>query len=222
MIQLYQTSSYIDRYTIYGERHSGTNFLEQCIKQTFGLELTYFYGFKHWFGFTRPETIRYHAKYPVLFIGIVRNPYQWLQAFYNAPHHVPNHNSVHFDTFLTNEWYSHDNNRQEIMQDRNFNTMPNPRRYKNIFELRKEKNKYLLEIMPIIAQNYVLFSYDSFIKNQKNYLNILQHRFFLKRVGDPPEVMDKPKYQISRPEIKDLIDNNIDWSVEEPLGFFRE
>ena len=108
------------------------------------------------------------------------------------------------------------------MYDRNFTTRPNLRRYKNIFELRKEKNKYLFEIMPIIAPNYVLFSYDSFIKNQKNYLNILQHRFFLNRVGEPPEVMDKPKYQISRPEIKELIDNNIDWSAEEPLGFFKE
>lgn len=222
MIQLYQTSSYIERFTIYGERHSGTNFLEQCIKQTFGLDITYFYGFKHWFGFTKPEIIRHHAKYPILFIGIVRNPYQWLQAFYNAPHHVPNCNSVRFSSFLTNEWYSQDSNYQEILQDRNFTTMPNLRRYKNIFELRKEKNKYLFETMPIIAQNYVLFSYDSFIKNQKNYLNILQHRFFLKRVGDPPVVMDKPKYLISRPEIKDLIDNNIDWSAEEPLGFFKE
>jgi hypothetical protein len=222
MLQLYQSSSYIERFTIYGERHSGTNFLDQCIKQTFGLDLTYFYGFKHWFGFTKPETIRYHPKYPVLFIGIVRNPYQWLQAFYNAPHNIPRENRVSFRHFLNNEWYSVDNNNNEIMQDRNFNTRPNLVRYKNIFELRQQKNKYLLEIMPIIAQNYALISYDSFVRNQQNHLNILQHRFNLRRINDPPEVLPKQKYILPEGEIKDLIDNNIDWSAEEPLGYERD
>lgn len=222
MIQLYQSSSYIDRFTIYGERHSGTNFLEQCIKQTFGLELTYFYGFKHWFGFTKPETIRYHAKYPVLFIGIVRNPYQWLQGFYNAPHHVPKQNRSSFYKFLTNEWYSVDQHGYEMMHDRNFATRPNLTRYKNIFELRQQKNKYLLEVMPIIAQNYVLISYDSFIKNQHNHLNILKYRFNLSQINDSPIVHQKQKYILLDGQIKELINNNIDWSVEEPLGYYRD
>lgn len=218
MLQLYRNSHYIDKFTIYGERHSGTNFLESCIKDQFGLELTYFFGFKHWFGFTKPEVISYHPiARSTLFIGIVRNPYDWLCAMSLAPHHAPREIRWNFNKLLTSEWYSVDDKGKEILQDRNYNTQ---QRYKNIFELRKEKCCYLNNIMPVIAKNYVLLSYDSFLKNHHNYLNIIGHRFHLKTIGKAPEPFDKKPAEFNQ-EQKQLIDSNIDWSIEEALGFFK-
>ncbi len=77
MLQIFRSKyEWIFDYTIYGERHSGTNFLESCIKQQFGLDITYFYGFKHFFGWTKPEILTYKARH-TLFLGITRHPYDW-------------------------------------------------------------------------------------------------------------------------------------------------
>lgn len=219
MFQLYADSHYIEKFTIYGERHSGTNFLEQCIKSEFGLDITYFYGHKHFFGFNKPETIRYKNR-GVLFFGIVRDPYNWLSAFYNAPHHVPQQNRFNFTSFLTNEWYSVKLNGDEILDDRNFNTQPNPIRYKNIFELRKTKYEYLVDILPFVAQNYVLLRYEDFIRNHRKYLGIIQDRFRLKKIGNAPDAFVKRNIEVNDLE-KSIIDSNLDWSVEETLGYYQ-
>jgi hypothetical protein len=219
MLQLCRSKyEWIDKFTIYGERHSGTNFLEECIKKQFGLNITYFYGFKHWLGFAKPERIAYDRH--ILYLGIVRNPYDWLTAFFNAPHHVPIHSRLSLESFLTNEWYSIDHNDKEIMGDRNYTTQPNLQRYKNIFELRKQKCIYLSQDMPVLASNYVLLSYDSFLKNHKTYLNIIGRRFDLKDVGSPPDLIEKRSIEME-PHIKNLIDTNLDWSVEESLGYYK-
>lgn len=215
MLYLCRDSHYIDKFTIYGERHSGTNFLESCIKQQFGLDITYFYGFKHWMGFAKPEVISYNRQ--VLFIGIVRNPYDWLAAFYNAPHHVPRFNSLNINTFLTNEWYSIDCHNNEIMYDRNFTSKPY-KRYHNIFEMRRTKYIYLSQVMPLIAKNYILLSYDSFLKNHTNYLNIIGNRYHLKTINKPPIPVEKKSYNFDLP-IKNLINSNLDWTLEESLGY---
>ena len=38
-------------FTIYGERCSGTNFIERAIVKNFEIELTWKYDYKHFFGF---------------------------------------------------------------------------------------------------------------------------------------------------------------------------
>ena len=76
----------------------------------------------------------------VLFIGIVRNPYDWLGSFKRQPHHVAPELTKSWESFLLSEfWSTHNGN--ELMDDRNYETK---NRYKNIFELREQKNKYLL------------------------------------------------------------------------------
>lgn len=218
MLQLHKDPHFIEKFTIYGERHSGTNFVEQCFKSKFGLDITYFFGFKHWMGFCKPELISYRRE--VLFIGIVRNPYDWLLSFFNAPHHVPRDNCLNIKNFLTNEWYSLDHLNNEIMGDRNYTTQPNLQRYKNIFELRKQKCIYLSQIMPVIAKNYILLSYDNFLKNYDNFLNIIKNAYHLKTVGNPPTLIPKNSLEID-PNIKKIIDDNLDWAVEESLGFYK-
>lgn len=217
MLQLYRTNPLlIFEYAIYGERHSGTNFLEQCMNSCFDIPRTNFYCSKHFFGWTKPVTITYKARH-VLFIGIVRNPYDWIKSMFIEPHHIHPHRLWKFKTFITSEWSSVHHSFQEIMEDRNFLTKE---RYKNIFELRQVKYNYLLNTMPTIAQNYVLISYEHFIKNHKNILNIIGEKFHLKKVGEPPESIVKYPYELPH-DIKEIIDSNLDWNLEEAFGYTR-
>lgn len=215
MLQICSSGScYIDKFVIYGERHSGTNFIEKCFNNKFGIYTTSYYGNKHFFGWSKPETITYKDKH-VLFIGIVRNPYDWIMAMINQPHHIEPNRLLSIKSFLLDEWYSTNIHNQEIMEDRNFITK---QRYSNIFHMRTVKYQFLSEIMPVIAPNYVLLSYDMLLKNYDNYMNIISNRFFLKKIGSSPELINKTPYIVPT-YIKNIIDNNVDWRLEESLGF---
>jgi hypothetical protein len=216
MIQIYRDPHYIEKFSLYGERHSGTNFLEQTIKQTFEIDSTFFFGHKHWMGFANPSKILYNRQ--VLFFGIIRHPYDWISGFFNMPHHVPKQNKSNFQNFLLNEWYSVDKYQKEILHDRNFNTKPDPIRYKNIFDLRENKLLFLSETMPQIAKNYVLVNYEFLIKYQNKFINLISNRFNLLKKNDPPKPITKNKYLLD-PKVKDIIDKNINWDLESTFGY---
>lgn len=156
--------------TIYGERCSGTNYLEQLLTNNFDINIeSKLYGWKHFFG-----SCDLKNSDDVLFIGIVRNLHDWLNSFYKHKYHLPKSHRENIDTFLNEEFYSvydeHSKNilnrkDSEIIQDRHIYTKE---RYKNIFELRHIKNKYLVEDMPKLVKNYILITYDSLINNFEN------------------------------------------------------
>jgi hypothetical protein len=161
------------KFTIYGERCSGTTYLAELLLLNFDVEITWEYGWKHFFGYNDIS----HAD-DVLFIGIVRNLYDWINSLYREKHHLPKELTKNIDTFLTNTFYSFnldpitdqitDN---EIMTDRNMETNE---RYKNIFELRVVKNKFLIEKMPTLVKNYCIITYDDLTTNFINVMNKLK------------------------------------------------
>ena len=57
------------------------------------------------------------------------------------------------------------------MTDRNIET---GERYKNIFELRSVKNKFLIEKMPTLVKNYCLITYDDLTNNFIDIMNKLR------------------------------------------------
>lgn len=144
----------IKRFTIYGERCSGTNYLENIIKKNFDVEVTWDYGWKHFFGHSDLSNSD-----DVLFICIVRNPFDWINSFYKIPSHLPMKMRQNIVTFLNGEVISmsYDKPGSEIMEDRNIYTK---RRYKNIFELRHTKLKYLIEDLPTKVKNYIFIRYE--------------------------------------------------------------
>ena len=169
----------IKYFTIMGERCSGTNFLEKAILENFEVELIWHYGYKHFFGF-----YDYSKKNPiienddeVLFLGIIREPISWINSFHNNKHHIPQQNKESIYNFLHNEFYSVNNNNEEIHEDRNFKTK---KRYKNIFELRNLKNEYLINHKERV-KNYLLLRYEDLNNNYEQTLQFLQKKFNLKR-----------------------------------------
>lgn len=157
----------ITKVTIYGERCSGNNYLEQLLITNFNVEIVWTFGRKHFFGFNDLSNSN-----DVLFIGIVRNLVDWVNSFYRNPHHLPTHLLENINNFLNDEYYSVYNNGTEFINDRN---IENKKRYKNIFELRHIKNKFLVETMPTLVKNYILITYDNLVNNFVNVMNQIKN-----------------------------------------------
>ena len=180
----------ITKFSILGERCSGTNFLEESMTTNFDISYTTEHGNKHFFCFND-----YTNKFTedTLFIGIIRNPIYWLNSFSKELHHIP-HVNKDLTHFLFNECYSildkehiHDPiskfmlphlNPMETVDRRDLNYM-NGEKYKNIFELRQLKNIYLTRIMPTKVSNYILINYENILYNFDDTLKTIKEQFCL-------------------------------------------
>jgi hypothetical protein len=237
----------IKKFTIYGERSSGTNFLEKSILTNFEIKYTKEFGNKHFFCF---DDSRKNYSDDTLFIGIVRNPIYWLNSFIQQPYHVPNHNKT-LTNFLFNEFYSicdepptqndtnvahgnlllnRKNNGNKInKKDLNYIT---GKKYKDIFELRKLKNYYLMNVLPKKVKNYVLINYEDLLYNYENTLDLIKHKFNLIQTrekyikSDNYKHSDTIKYKgeksvIFSPKIVEVIWTKLDKTQENSLGYFK-
>jgi len=180
----------INKFVILGERCSGTNFLEESIKQNFHINYTTEYGNKHFFCFND-----YSKKNndDTLFIGIIRNPIYWLNSFSKELYHIPIVNKD-IRNFLFNEFYSVMDNQNTVKNNGifdlnmfyNIETI-NPsdlnymtgKKYKNVFELRKLKNFYLTNIIQTKVKNYILINYEDLLYNYQDTLSKIKDDFNL-------------------------------------------
>ena len=172
----------INKFTIYGERCSGTNYLENLIEINFDATVTWNFGWKHFFGF-QDEALKNSDD--VLFICMVRDLKTWLNSFYRMKYHLPllymnnlsKEESMH--KFLNEEFFSFDDNNgniditKEIMEDRNMYT---GERYKNIFELRHTKIKYMVETFPFKVKNFLFIRYEDLTNNFKNIMMQIKNK----------------------------------------------
>lgn len=205
----------INQYTIYGERHSGTNFLQNFIDQSFRLSFTSEYGHKHFFTPFHLESA--NNKDNTGFFCIVRNPYDWLVAMYKRPHHCAfSYKSL--IEFITQQWWSREEFLgPEIYEDRNWNS---GERYKNIFELRTNKLKYINELK----------MYNKYIIQFENFLN-LKTTFYVKQnivahfriPSYEHKIIFKPQknhFLSLNNDTFAYINDNIDWTTEQNFGYY--
>lgn len=156
----------VQRFTIYGERCSGTNYLQELIEMNFDVELTWDFGWKHFFGFNDVSNSD-----DTLFICIIRDPYTWLNSLYRIPHHLTHTIRGDPTKFLNNEVFSYDDHNEsldetnEIMTDRHIYTNE---RYKNIFELRYTKLHYLIKDLPSMVKHHIFVRYEDLLSDFKN------------------------------------------------------
>jgi len=86
-----------------GERHSGTNWITDHLVDCFGDRIkveTSFTRFKHWFQIDDP-TIRNES---ALVIAMFRDPYDWVEAMRERPHHAHQHIGMGWKDFVTKPW----------------------------------------------------------------------------------------------------------------------
>mgnify|MGYP003685837379 CR=1 FL=1 len=160
----------LKKYTIYGERCSGTNYLQNIMNLNFDIKITHEYGKKHFFGF-QDEKLK--KSDDTLFICIVRNPVDWVNSLYREKYHIAKHLRKNITDFLNKEFYSYNDKHsglmdgREIMEDRNIYT---GKRYKNIFELRHTKIKWMMEELPNKVKNYIFIKHEDLLYDFKNTL----------------------------------------------------
>ena len=216
----------IENFTILGERCSGTHFLQYALSRNF--KINYISGQKHFFGFSEPSNSD-----NLLTICLIRNPIDWIDSFFKRKHHVPPHNKSKIEDFIFNEFYSIyetqediKNKGYEIMEDRNYIT---GERYQNIFELRKMKNDYFLNIINKKAKNVYILKYEDLRDDYINTLNNLKNKFNLIPYKEEYEKIAKYKgtfndlYELKpiliSDEIKNIIKEKIDIEQEKLLGY---
>ncbi len=221
----------INRFCILGERCTGTNYLQKLMETNFNLtEETHKYGWKHFFGFSN-----YENSDDVLFIGIVRDPFQWLGSLNKKKHHLAPHLRQNMRVLLRAQFYSiydeyghGEKFGKEVMQDRNMFT---GKRYKNIIELRNTKNKFLLDIMDKKVKNYILIRYEDLSTKTFEQLEIIRNKFDLKQKNNELiNIIKHTKKKGTRwDENKDIykplphnfnfVIKNIDLDLEHRLGY---
>jgi hypothetical protein len=219
--------SKITKYFICGERCSGTNFLDNAILTNFNLELRTDLGSKHFFCFNNYN----NSHDDTLFIGIIRNPIYWINSFSTELFHVPNHNKS-INNFLFNEFYSINENDSNkiILQDFNWQTLT---KYKNIFELRKMKNFYLLNVMKTKVKNYILINYESLLFHYDFTLDFIKNKFNLISKYSIYKPINKYKKSdnynfvkqrniLLEPNIINIIWDNLHVQQENRLGYFKD
>jgi hypothetical protein len=208
----------ITQYSIFGERHSGTNFLSAVLDSYLSIPRTHEFGHKHWFGFNDTKHLIRSPR--TLFINIIRNPYDWINGFYLTPYHIPQKNIISFKNFITKEWYSVNPDGGEILFDRNF---INNTRYKNILEMRAFKALYLRHTLPNLVDNYVLIKYEDFISDVNSTINRISEIFSVKLLNFPQTISVIPKHPYkTKYELLNYINNNINWSIENTIGYYQE
>jgi nicotinamide riboside kinase len=235
----------IKKIIIYGERCSGTNFLENAILENFDVEISWEQGSKHFFCFNNHDKRNFDD---TLYIGIVRNPIYWINSFSKELHHVPEINRQNLKNFLFNEFYSVNDEIETApkLQTILFNNKPQKiyryttmredlnyitnKKYKNIFELRKIKNQYLMDVMPTKVKNYILINYEKLLTNYEETLEFIKNKFNLTQKHDTFKKIIKYKnsdtYNFVRqrqitlsPFIINIIWKNLDIIQESSLGY---
>jgi hypothetical protein len=216
----------IKYFTIFGERCSGTTFLMNAIQTNFNLIFTAEYTWKHFFGHYDFSTLSDVNNNETLFIGIIREPIEWINSFFLKKHHIPFENKKDINSFLFNTFYSIRDDNSEILEDRHIITK---KRYKNIFELRKIKNNYLIHEMKNKVKNYILIRYEDLRDMYITVLDFLHTKFNLIKKFNKYITIDSykgiknypfiKKHVTLKPDIIKLIKNNIDIEQENTIGY---
>lgn len=241
----------ITHFTVYGERCSGTNFLTKVVDDNFDLKYDMLpeprYGWKHFFGHPRNRD-GIATAVNCMVLSIVRNPLDYFMSFYKQPFHQSPSRTKDLETFLTAEFYSIRPRLPETPTD----FIPHPmdinhdtgKRFKNIFELRSWKNRFLFKTIPSLTLNAFFVRYEDLKTNGKPIVLEMESRFGIKR--KTPEVVIEAarisgtiddqynlafrvnegimteNYPISDPKIRGIIRNNLDFEAEELVGYSKE
>lgn len=172
----------INKFTILGERCSGTNILRALVLKNFELKFTEEFGHRHFQIFHN----NLNNSDDCLFIGIIRNPFDWINSLYLKPWHLSYETGQNRYNFLNHLFFSKwpsterrgtklehlnidvKNNRKklscgyEIEEDVNLNT---GKKYKNIFECRYDKINFLQNTLPTKVKNSILIRYEDLIND---------------------------------------------------------
>ncbi|OYW60214.1 MAG: hypothetical protein B7Z10_04305 [Rhodobacterales bacterium 32-66-7] len=231
----------IDRFQIYGERRSGTNFVSRTIARNCGLKRFSSYGWKH--------ALPYYPLLPrsCLFVVVVRDPFDWLRSFYAGPFEAdPAIAALPFSGFIRAEWEGTYTGferqwayRGYAVRDRFARGEPNfldrhpvnGRRFRNVLELRSVKLAGHLSLLDR-GLNAVAIRYEDFRVRPEAILRDIGSRFSLNLRADfrPTDVPVGPssdrraaaKTAPISAEDRDFILAGLDQTLERRCGYLQD
>ena len=161
------------KFMIFGERNTGTNYLESLFLKNFKMKYENIIMWKHWMGFLNYPNAKEGTE-NILSVGIVRDPLDWLASMHKNPSDAPHMVNLTWDEFISREWYTTYEGK-EYPLDLNYKTNE---RYKNILELRQNKLEWLFN--PDIPGPYCLIRYEDLKDNPEKVLRQIASEFGLK------------------------------------------
>lgn len=225
---------------IFGERCSGTNYIERLVRSNFDIQITSDYGFKHWFvpdvsPRSAPNiTTDLEQRRPLsdssdtLFLFVFRNPYDWLRSCFGKPHHSHGSSFKDFGEFLRCKWTSGDT----VQRCAYWRKDPQYGYYwieeaDSILHLRKLKISHFFEIQKLV-NSYAVIRYEDYLRDPQEILNLAQgfHIAHKEEIVDIKSYKGKGEETFSRStylpfsfEDFSYINETLDWSLEASIGY---
>jgi len=209
---------------IFGERCSGTNYLELLIISNFkNIKISRSYGSKHQFKRVALEQGLSTSDY---FIVIHRNAYDWLRSLHKDPHHAPELLYMPFSKFLRSPWRTYiGKNWKKIILNEDSKKMITES-YDNVIELRNSKMKYFLSFPD--RGNLIHINYEQLVTEPYQYLKEIAEKFDIELQAKFAPVSTYKKTNkkfsgshyalISKSDML-FINQNLNWSLEQRLGY---
>jgi hypothetical protein len=170
---------------IFGERNSGTNYLEQLLDkniQEVDIFSSYYKGGSGWkHGFPKKELFSDPNK--VLFIFIIRDFDSWIKSMFTNPYHYKKPNNIY--EFLTNKLVIDENRK-----DHDVNVYENEKQ--NIIDLRYSKIESYLNFY-INANNAIIINLNYLQDNYKNFIIFLNEKYKIKIIDNIQPIINHTK-----------------------------
>lgn len=227
----------ISEYALFGCRCSGTNYVDNLIKKNLMIKKNSKLGWKHTNKILFGLDYRKSDYDNVLFIYVVRNPYDWIRSLSNNRWHAtPEVKKYKFSQFIRSEWKS--------IYDKDFVNPKNPKFGTILTEDLDDLNNY--HISPIhmrtykikkieqqLSQikNFIIINYDEVIKDPQLFIKNLSQKFkldsstnfdpILKYKGvTSTDYVKKIYYEINAEDLE-YLNNILDWNLENKYGFTK-
>jgi len=218
----------ITQYQIYGERSSGTTILDASLNQNFEAINAFYktkcitdknfkkYGHKHWFG----DHLDLSDTDDTLFLCIIRNPIDWLKSLYKSPRCLDTSMIESQDTFLNGEvisaCYVYSETKPPNGDLHTWEKNPvTGRNYKNIFELRHEKIKWMMEVLPNLVKNYMIIRYEDLMDDFQGTMKMIKEKGLKKRINIDKYIHDM-KLWMKRDGYKNVETTKFEFAQKDP------
>jgi len=216
-------------FQIFGERNSGTKYVQRVLNRNLRINPTSAFGFKHWYvkghqprgeenRTTDNECIRsLDGSDDTIFVFIVRDPYSWIQSMRSKPHHAPLHRNMGLSEFIRKEWISYETKRANKMWPPSADNYYFIERAENICALRRSKNAHFMSIGNRV-RNFHTIRHHAMNQGIREMVEL----FGLETIGKGLSFdgFRSPKnYPPIPKEDKRFIDSHLDPDAEKSLGY---
>lgn len=218
----------ITKFTIFGERNSGTNYLHSLLTEILNLQYTNEYGYKHWYiknhyprgksnTTTDNECITdINNSDNTLFIFTVRNPYDWCAAMKKKPHHIKKKNNSSLLNFIQNKYIAYSTEPPPAHKKGPTKYTTNISNYyfieeaKNLIELRNLKNTHFMNLQNKV-KHFIIIRQE-FLINDINEM-VSKFNIKLKKNVKLYNYKSPTKYEIQQ-NVKNYINNNLNNEID--------